>query len=233
MAIPTKDTLLLNWSTNFNTRGTATPTTLGLTAAQMTAYTPLHDGFVAAYNAMNILGARSKSLVSAKNTAKAALLVYARQLYGFVQANADVSNADKDLLGVTVRAQPSPIPAPIDAPQMDIVSVVGRTVSVRLHSATTQGKRGKPAGVKGAAVFSYVGATPPTDPSVYKFEGTTTRTTFDIVFPDSAEPGTTVWVTAMWFNERAQSGPACTPMSTVIQYGMSQMQQQSNMSIAA
>ncbi len=54
MAVPTKDSLLLNWATNFNTRGTASPVTFGLVAAQMTAFTAVYTPFVTAYNASNM-----------------------------------------------------------------------------------------------------------------------------------------------------------------------------------
>jgi len=219
MAIPTKDSLLLNWTTNFNTRGTASPVTFGLVIGQMTAFTALFNSFVSAYNASNVPGARSKSLVTAKNDAKFALLANARELYGLIQANTTVSDANKDLIGVAVRAQPSPQPAPIDPPALDIVSVVGRTVTIRLHNSVTTGRRGKPAGVKGASVFSFVGAEAPTDPALFKFEGNTTRTEVDVTFPLSVAAGAQVWLTAFWFNERAQSGPACTAISTNVQFG--------------
>jgi hypothetical protein len=219
MSVPTKDSALLNWSTNFNTRATASPTTFGLTAAQMTAYTPLHTAFVTAYNAANIPGSRSKSLVAAKNDAKAALLVAARALYALVAANTTVSAANKDLIDVVVRRKPTPVPVPSAAPALDVVSVVGKTVKIRLHNAAIPSHRGKPAGVKGAAVFSFVGAEPPTDPSAWKFEGNTTVTTVDIAFPSSTAAGAQVWLTAMWFNERAQSGPGCTPVGANLQFG--------------
>jgi hypothetical protein len=219
MAVPTKDSLLLNWGTNFNTRGVASPTTFGLVAAQMTAFTALFNSFVTAYNAANVPGARSKSTVTAKNTARRALLANARELYGLVQANTSVSDANKDLIGVTVRSAPTPQPAPDVSPALDIVSVSGRTVNIRLHDAEIAGKRGKPAGVKGAAVFSFVGAEAPSDPGEWKFEGNTTRTVVDVTFPDSVAPGALVWLCAMWFNEKAQSGPACDPMSTNVQFG--------------
>ena len=102
---------------------------------------------------------------------------------------------------------------------MDVLSVSGHTVHVRLHDANNPGKRGKPAGCKGAALFSFVGTAAPGDPSLFKFEGNTTRTSFDVIFPDSVAPGTMVWVTAVWFNERTQSGPACSPIGAFIQFG--------------
>ena len=219
MAIPKKDSDLAAWSINFNTRITATPVTFGLTAGQATAYTTLHAAFIAAYNAASADGARSKSLVTAKETAKAALLVYARELYGFVQANTTVSDADKNLLGVTVKAAPTPVPPPSDPPALDIVSVTGRTVRIRLHDSTDASRRGKPVGVNGAAVFSFVGATPPSGTSTWKFEGNTGKTLVDVTFPDSVAPGAQVWLCAFWFNQSKQSGPACDPMSTNVQFG--------------
>lgn len=116
MAVPTKDSDLVSFSTNFSTRITATPTVFGLTAGDATAYAALHTAFLAAYNAVTTArdaGDRSKSLATAKDVAKDNLLVLARDLYGTVQADSTVSNANKNLLGVTVRSGPTPQPAPI------------------------------------------------------------------------------------------------------------------------
>lgn len=219
MSVPTKDSSLLNWSTNFNTRCVASPVTFGLTAGQMTIYTPLHNTFVSAYNAANIVGSRSKSLVSAKNDAKAALLLDARALYALVAANTTVSAANKDLINVAVRRHPAPQPVPSVSPALDIVSVMGKTIKIRLHDAAIPSHRGKPAGVKGASVFSFVGTEAPTDPAEWKFEGNTTVTTVDIVFPTTVAAGAQVWLTASWFNERAQAGPTCAAVGANLQYG--------------
>ena len=70
MAVPTLDAPLAQYSTNFNTRGTAAPATFGLSAAQMTQYTTLHNAWMAAYNAAKADGSKSKALVMAKNDAK-------------------------------------------------------------------------------------------------------------------------------------------------------------------
>src|SRR5688572_5910823 len=220
MAIPTKDSALAAWSTNADTRLTATPTAFGCTAAQATAYTALHDPFIAAYEAAAAVGARSKSLVAAKDTAKANLLRYAREIYAFVQASLTVTDANKELLGVVVRnPEPSPVPAPATAPVLTVKSVSGRTVKIGLRDAASEERRGKPPGVLGASVFSYVGATAPADISAWTFEGNTGRTTIDVVFPSTVAVGAQVWLTAFWFNPRKQSGPACTPVSTNVQFG--------------
>ncbi len=219
--LPQTDAALLAWSLNFSTKVTATPTAYGLTAAQATAYQALHDAFASALAACDP-AIRNKPAVATKNDARLALKDDARLLARLVQGTASVTDAQKLELGLNVRAAPSPIPAPSQAPGIDILGIAGRTVSIRLHGDAVL-KRAKPPGCKGASVFSFAGgASAPTDPSVYKFEGNTTRTVFDVVVPDSVEPGTTVYITAMWWNERAESGPAATPVAVTVGYGMSQ-----------
>lgn len=204
---------------NFSERITATPTAYGLDAADASSYATLHSSYSSGLAACDP-GERSKTLVAAKNAARSALKNSARLLAKRVEGTASVTAAQKIELGLNVRAMPTPIPPPAHAPALDIVSVSGRTVRIRLHDSTGASRRGKPAGVAGATIFSYVGQTAPTDPAEYKFEGNTTRTIIDVVFPDTVAPGAVVWLTAFWRNERDQSGPACAAISTNIQFGV-------------
>jgi hypothetical protein len=218
--LPTRESELVTWSTNFKTKITAAPTTYGLTAAQATAYTTLHNNFVTAYNTANDPLTRSPVNIIAKDTAKTALIANARMLARTVQGTSTVTAAQKEDLGLNPRSnQPSPIPPPASAPDIDIISTTGNTVKIRLHEAGEPTKRGKPAGVAGAAVFSFIGANPPTEMSDWNFEGLTTKTVLDIIFPAATSPGSKVWITAFWRNPRDQSGPAATPVTTNIPGG--------------
>lgn len=224
MAIPTnKDVDLVNWSTNANTRLNASPTTYGTTALVAAAYTAVHDLFIAAFDnlmAARAAGNRSQSLTSIKNDTKRNLLDFARPLYKTIQANTAVTDAAKIELGVHVPdVEPSPQPIPSTAPLTRVVSVNGRVVRVALRDEADPDRARIPAGIDGAIVMTYVGETAPTDPSLFTMQGPTSRTTVDIVFPESATPGTKVWITAVWFNERKQMGPASDPISTNINYG--------------
>jgi hypothetical protein len=216
--LPSRDSALVAWSTNFNTLITATPTAFGLTAALATAYGSLHTAFVTAVAACDP-GIRSKASVSTKNTAKAALKAEVRLLASLVNGTASVTNAQKLQLGLSVRSKPSPIPAPINAPGLDVISVTAWTVKIKLHDSAAGSKRGKPAGVSGGSIFSFVGATAPNDIASWKFEGNTGKIVNDIAFDTTNAPGTKVWLTAFWFNGRKQSGPACSPVSTNLQGG--------------
>lgn len=216
--LPNRDAALLAWSLNFSTKITAAPTTYGLTSAQATAYATLHTAYGAALAAC-APGERSKSLVAAKNTARAALKTSARLLALLVQGTASVTSAMKLDLGLNVRQAPSPIPPPAHAPALDILSVNGRVVSIRLHDSTDASRRGKPAGVFGAAVFSYVGATPPESTADWTFEGNMGKTRVDVTFPESVAAGAKVWLAAFWFNGSKEAGPTCAPVGTNVQFG--------------
>jgi hypothetical protein len=227
MAVPTLDAPLAQYSTNFNTLGVAQPADFGLSAAQMTQYTTLHNSWMSAYNAAKVDGAKSKALVMAKNDAKAALLVYARELYSFIQASLTVSNENKTLIGVRViDREPSPVPPPALAPLVTLVSVIGRVARYKLVDAQFPNSRRKPINAEGATILSFVGTNPPPVPpssesggAGWKIEGQTGRTTFTVQFPDSVAPGTPCWVTVVWYNRRGEYSPACAPVQAYLQIG--------------
>lgn len=217
--IPAREADLVTWSINFDTKITATPTDYGLTALQATAYAAVHDAFIAAYNMANDPTTRSPVNITAKNTAKAALIDEARELARIVQATPGVTPAQKEGLGLNPRTNgPSPVPVPEEAPTLDVVVREGTMVRIKLHDGSGS-RRGKPAGVAGASVFSFVGATPPVEVSDWKFEGNTTRTVVELNFAAELPPGTIVWMTAFWYNPRGMSGPGCTPVSAILAGG--------------
>jgi hypothetical protein len=217
VTFPRTDDGLLAWSLNFKTLITATPITYGLTAAQATAYGTVHTNYATALQACDP-AVRNKTSTMAKNDARTALKTAAQQTASIVEGTPTVTDSQKISLGLNVRRPPSPVPAPSSSPGLDVVSTSGWMVQIRLHDTTSTKKRGKPPGVSGASVFSYVGATPPTDIGAWKFEGNTGKTTVDVTFPITLPMGTKVWLTAFWFNGRKESGPACLPVSATI-YG--------------
>lgn len=218
--IPTTDAGLLAWSQNFSTLISATPVVFGLNAGNATSYAAAQSAYADALLAATEPSTRGGATVLAKRLARQSLVALSRQLARQVQGTMTVTDEQRYELGLTVRdAGPTPAPVPGATPRLDVVSVIGRNVKVRLHDAANPTRRGKPAFVAGASLFSYVGAVAPTDPAQYKFEGNTTRTTFDVVFPDTVASGATVYLCAFWYNAKAQSGPACTPVPVTIQGG--------------
>lgn len=223
--IPNRDADLVGFAQNLSTKLTATPTAYGITAAQATAFDALFVSFRNAFFTIQDPSTSSAPFVAAKNTAKEALIENAngiRALVALIQAHPGITDEQLLDLRLTVRdREPTPLPPPATAPVLEIVSNVARTVKIRLHDSTSANRRGKPAGVQGATIFSFVGDEAPSDLKEWKFEASTTRTVLDVEFPVSVADGAKVWLTAFWYNPRAQSGPACAPVSTRILGGLS------------
>lgn len=214
------DANLLVGSLNFSTLISAGAASYGLLPAQAVSYAALHSSYASAFAAAADPISRTKGKVATKNSCRRFLIEGARNLAAIIQSTPTVTDEQKIDLGLTVRSAPQPQPRPTEPPDMDIVSVEGHLVKLRLHDSTTPSRRGRPPGASGAAVLSYVGETPSADPAEWRLEGPTTRTTVEVQFDSSIAPGSKVYLTAFWFNARGQ-GPACAPESTYIQFGTS------------
>lgn len=218
--LPRTDAGLLAWSANFSDLIVASPTDYGLTIEDATDYATLHTTYADAYAAAHGPG-RGPAATQTKNTAKAALMQDARRLVRIIQAFPGTTNTMRVQLNITVPDEPTPVPSPAYAPEMDMLPVVGRTVKIRVHNEQTLGHRGKPHGVKAVAVYSYVGENAPDDIHEWKAEALSSRPAVDIEFPPTLAPGTKVWLTAYWLNTKMESGPACQPQGVNLAGGVS------------
>jgi hypothetical protein len=136
-----------------------------------------------------------------------------------IQGTLTVTNQQRTDLGLTVRdAEPTPLPVPGKA-GAEVISVSGQTVLVRIYDPLNPTRRGKPLGVAGATIVSYVGDEPSLNPAEWTFQGNTTRTKVQVAFPSTLTAGTKVWIAAFFFNPRGQSGQACDPVGTNLQGG--------------
>jgi hypothetical protein len=217
--IPSREGERVTYSFNFKERIVAAPTLYGLTADQATAYAALHDDFAEAYQAAIDPSTRTPAAITAKNTAMDLLIAKLRQLAGIVQKCPTVTDEQRVILGLPVRkTEPTPINPPTEMPVLEINERFGTVVQLKLHDGSGS-RRGKPAGVAGASVFSFVGPTPPADVEGWKFEGSTSKTLFDVEFPVATAPGTVVFFTAFWCNAKFEAGPGCAPVSAIIAGG--------------
>ena len=223
MAVPTRDETLVPYSTNWAIRIASGFATFGLSEEQANDFVPLQAAYLAAYNLMKNsreAGTRSRVQTINKDNSKIALLANLRTLYGVVQMSPVVSDGNKVLLGVAERnPKPHPVPAPTVRPSMDLVRAFARTVVVSIYDPTSKSKRARLPSAASAFVYSYVGTTYPADPSLWQFCGSATKSTFDIVFPDTTPSGSQVWVCAAWVTRRGDAGPPCVPISTNISGG--------------
>ena len=218
--IPSTDAGKLAWTANYSTLVSAGPIPLGLTAGIATLLASKQLAFSNSMAAAVDPSTRGKASVFAKDAARKDLIAYCRLTARTISGNMTVTNATRLALGLTVPASViPPIPAPPTAPVLEVISVVGRTVKIKLHDSASGTKRGKPKGVAGASIFSFIGAAAPTDATAWKFEGNITTTNVTMLFPDSVASGAPVWFTAFWYNPRAMRGPGCAAVGTNIQGG--------------
>lgn len=218
--LPTTDSGLLTWSANFNQLISATPTTYGLTTVQASAYIAANDSYATALQTARDPGTRTRPSVAAKDAAREKLKTLARLYAKIVDATPSVTDAQKLSLGLTIRKRPTPIPAPGMSPIVEVLSVNGRAVMVRLHSDEPS-RRGRPSEVAGAKIDSFVGENPSDDIEDWRYEDSTTKMVYEVTFAASVVPGTRVWIAAVWYNPKAEDGPLSQPTNAVIGYGMS------------
>jgi hypothetical protein len=210
---PSREAEIGPWSLNFSTLLTANFASYGCTTGQASTYAGYHAAWIDKYTLAQDPSTRTTSAILAKNQAKVDLAANARLLARIIQAHPGILPSQLSDLGLTVRdTHPAPIPSPTEEIDMDIVSVVNRTVKCRVHGADAT-SRAKPAGVASIMVWSYVGATQPVELADWHTEGVVTKTTFEIVFPSDLAPGSTVFMCAAWMNRKGETGTACTPRS--------------------
>jgi hypothetical protein len=102
---------------------------------------------------------------------------------------------------------------------IQVASVSGFLITLRLRASAGSKARGKPTGVIGASIFSFIGDVAPTDLSQWTFQGNTGKTQVNVDIPNTTAKGATVWFTAFWFNGAKYSGPMTAPISTTVQGG--------------
>lgn len=223
--IPARDTELLPWVLNLSEKLTATPTAFGATAAMATALEDLVDPYEAAQAVVMNPLTRTRATILIRDQARAPMKAMIREIARVVNAYPPITNDQRVSLGFTPRkSTATPIGPPQECPVLEIVQTMGRMVKIRLHGQDTN-RRGKPDGVEGATVFSYVGNSAPADITLYKFEGSITRTSFNVEFPPTVPAGSQVWLCAFWFSPTSAPGPACQPVSAYLAGGVAGNQQ--------
>lgn len=206
--IPSTDAGFSAWITNFSSLITASPTTYGLIAGDATAIAAQATSYNAALTVATDPSTRTPSAVAAKDAAKAEALAVVRPYAVQISLNPGVSDEDKTAVGVTVRKLvPSPIPAPVDAPQVSFVSAVPLVTTLKVVNSATPTSKAKPFGAIGIQLFGSVGTVAATDPEQLKFIGQFTKIPLSIDF-GSSDQGKICTVAARFVTRGGNGGAA-------------------------
>jgi hypothetical protein len=205
--IPRTDAGVRTWAYNFSTLITATPGAYGLMASDATTIAAAFNLFDAALTLVQNPLTKTKATVADKDAKKAAMLVTLRQYAQTIKRNLGVSNEAKIGLGLHINdSPPSPIPAPVTVPVLEIASDVPLVQSVVFHDSSTPERRGKPAGVTGMMLAVAVGTTPPASPADTPVLAVATRSAHRVTF-QTADKGKTAYYYGRWMTASGQVGP--------------------------
>lgn len=223
---PQSDTALLAYADNFDAALIARFENVGLSIAQAEAFTAARAAYVAAFGVANEQATRTPVSIELKNEKKDALVKILRELIGQIQSFGGTTDADRRAFDITIRKDPSPIPAPGSAPVIIVESVTGNVINVRLKDATDPDRRGKPDGVATATLLYHVGPDAPTSIEGWTLQGTVSRVTASVEVAPTTPGGSKVWIIGYWSNAKGESGPPSTAVSTFTQFiegGLSQL----------
>lgn len=211
--MPTKQADQVDWANNLAMKVKASAETYGVTEVIATSFGDVNDALQAAWALSQDPATATKVTRAAKDDALLAMRVAARQIVGIIQATPSVTNAMKEDLRLTIRdVDPTPVGVPTTAPVGKLRGVYGRNTMVQFNNAEGD-RRARPKGVTGAYIYTHVGPIAPADLADWMFRGGSSKTTVELKFDTDLPPGETVWVTACWYNGKAQAGPASQPLS--------------------
>jgi hypothetical protein len=214
--VPLSDNGLEAFVAGFSAKVSLDPAAYGLSVSDAASLAGLRASFVNALAISSDPATRTRTAVTNKNGARAAMLRQLRVLAGRVQANPAVTPGQRTDLGLKVRGAGSAIPPPRGTPTLGLAQMYIGSHTVRIADAEVVTRRGRPPGVRGAEIFCHVGdGPPPPDLADWRFEGQTTERQFRITCgpEDNGKPATIV---ARWFNPKGEPGPLSSPLRVPI-----------------
>lgn len=142
-----------------------------------------------------------------------------RPLVRRLQANSEVSNAERAILGINIPSDPTPAPVPNTRPVAMVVNSGQRLEhTITFSDERTPTRRAKPTGIVGAEVWVAVGivgegALPAM--SQYGFRGLEGRARSKVHF-EPADGGKMAHYILRWVNTRGEKGPWSAVVSATV-----------------
>lgn len=219
--LPGREADLFNWAVAFSAQLTATPTAFGITAPQAAALVPLVSNFGDLIAECSNQSTRTPGKISAKLTARRALVSAIRPLVRIIQAFPALTLQQRRDLGINLRDNPgTPVNPPEEPPVVEVVKAVGHTLHVNVHAVGGGDRRAKPTGAQGCTLFTFVGPSPSGNPEAWTCQGQSTKTQFVVQIPPSVPAGSSVWLSAVWYSPRGVYTEMSNPIQAYIAGGV-------------
>ena len=211
--LPNADAAFLAWTANFATLLDNEGPIVGMTTAQVTAYVAKQAAYAALYAIADQPTTRTRPAIQDRNTVKAELATMTRGFVRIMQASPAMTDTLRRSFQITVPKSRSTIGVPTARPTVRTVSAVQRTIVADIFDAASATKRGRAPLTAGAKVYTYVGASYPSDPTLWSYQGDYTKARVEIEMPGSVAGGSQVWIMAAWYNAKGETGPIAEPVS--------------------
>jgi hypothetical protein len=209
--LPSREADLAQWTAQFAEKILLAPTSYSLTQAQATHFGELNTAWQEAFAAIRSDDTNTTSARVTKDEAKAAVISDARALARIIQASPTVTNTQRAALNLTVPDDViTPIPAPEIRPLVMIAKVVENTVYLRLIDEANPNRRGRPATIAGASIYSFTGPNPSAGTDGWLHQGNSSRMDPYVTLDPSLPAGTLVHFRAFYFTAKMLSGPSST-----------------------
>jgi hypothetical protein len=221
--LPTRESQLVPFLVNLNTKIQAAPATYNIAVAIAADLDTKVDAYVAQFNLMQDPAERNPPAYDTKKQLRNECLAIVRPVIGIIMNTPTLSDAQRSELGLSPRdVEPSAIPVPNHSPVIGNVAVSGSLILGRLSDATDSANRGRPLGVHDAIIYTSIGDDPPASLADWDIQGTTTRVKFSVQFSTALAAGTKVWITAAWRNPTGEAGPVAQPLPLNLAGGLPQ-----------
>jgi hypothetical protein len=218
--VPRADRELKVWSSALSKVLSTSYASYGLHESDAIEYAELTAEFAAAYRVSQGGLTRTTVSVIQKNVCRARLVERSRELNRRIQSNPNVTDADRAALALTIPKATAPaIGRPDHVPLLYVDKVTVRTVRIRLRNELST-SRGKPESCAGASIYWCAGEERPTSTAEWTYLCGVTRTIANVTLPSSLAAGTRVWLSAAWYNAKAEQGNGSMAVSIRVQDGV-------------
>lgn len=218
--LPRREGELRSFCSSFSNHLNADPEAFGIAPEVAAQYALTLQAFRDALIVTGAPDTRTSTAIIRKNEARDALIALTRGLARQIQGRAQTTDAQRSALGLTIRDRnPTRTPRPKLAPQLNIVTVNGRTVTIRLRDIENPDRRARPEHIAGAGIMVFIGDKPPPSPHKWTYYAQTSKTSATVQFASTVPSGARVHIGAFWLNRRGEAGPLCPPQSTIVTDG--------------
>jgi hypothetical protein len=203
--IPSKDSELAPWASNFTKKVSANSTAWDIPAAEIGALQVANVEFARLQGEADSPD-RTSVIVEERNESRQRLVALIRAMVGFRLQNPVITDYERIGLGLHVHdTKPTSIPVPSTRPELDIDVVDFRRLKVLFHDMGSE-SRAKPYGVNGAVILYALLDAPPAGITALGRSALATRTPYILEFTEE-ERGKTVYIAMCWQNKKGERGP--------------------------